>query len=173
MNPILLAVIIVTVIGVIGAVILVAASILMYVPVDERVEQITGVLAGANCGACGCAGCADYAKSIVEDGAPINKCTPGGAACAAAIAQIMGVEAKPNAADRRLVLKWQDTFQYDVGFIFTCAAWAAGKDKPMAYLDKILADYKDKGISTPESSTLNTAGTSYSTGETKALGSLM
>ena len=88
MNPILLAIIVVTVIGIIGAVILVAASILMYVPVDERVEQITGVLAGANCGACGCAGCADYAKSIVEDGAPVNKCTPGGAACAAAIAQI-------------------------------------------------------------------------------------
>ena len=42
MNPILLAVLIVTVIGLIGAVILVAASIFMYVPVDERVEQING-----------------------------------------------------------------------------------------------------------------------------------
>ena len=93
MNPIVLAIIIVTVIGLIGAVILVAASIFMYVPVDERVEKITGVLAGANCGACGCAGCADYAKTIVEDGNAINKCTPGGAACAAAIAEIMGVEA--------------------------------------------------------------------------------
>ena len=61
MNPILMALILVTVIGLIGAVILVAASIVMYVPVDERVEKITGVLAGANCGACGCAGCADYA----------------------------------------------------------------------------------------------------------------
>ena len=59
MSPIVLAIIIVTVIGLIGAIILVAASILMYVPVDERVEKITGVLAGANCGACGCAGCAD------------------------------------------------------------------------------------------------------------------
>ena len=45
MNPILLAIIVVTVIGLIGAVILVAASIFMYVPVDERVEQITAVLA--------------------------------------------------------------------------------------------------------------------------------
>ena len=53
MNPILMAIILVTVIGLIGAVILVAASIFMYVPVDERVEKITGVLAGANCGACG------------------------------------------------------------------------------------------------------------------------
>ena len=93
MNPILLAIIIVTVIGLIGAVILVAASIFMYVPVDERVEKITAVLAGANCGACGCAGCADYAKSIVEEGNAVNKCTPGGAKTAAAIAEIMGVEA--------------------------------------------------------------------------------
>ena len=92
-DMIVMAVILVTVIGIIGAVILVAASIFMYVPVDERVEQITGVLAGANCGACGCAGCADYAKSIVEDGNAINKCTPGGAKTAAAIAEIMGVEA--------------------------------------------------------------------------------
>lgn len=43
MNPILMAIILVTVIGLIGAVILVAASIFMYVPVDERVEKITGV----------------------------------------------------------------------------------------------------------------------------------
>ena len=93
MNMILMAILLVAGIGLIGAVILVAASIFMYVPVDERVEKITGVLAGANCGACGCAGCADYAKSIVEDGNAVNKSTPGGAACAAAIAEIMGVEA--------------------------------------------------------------------------------
>ena len=88
MNPILLAVLIVTVIGLIGAVILVAASIFMYVPVDERVEQITGCLPGANCGACGCAGCADYAKTIVEDGNAVNKCVPGGAKVAGEIAAI-------------------------------------------------------------------------------------
>ena len=86
MNPILLAVLIVTVIGLIGAVILVAASIFMYVPVDERVEQITGCLPGANCGACGCAGCADYAKTIVEDGNAVNKCVPGGAKVAGDLA---------------------------------------------------------------------------------------
>ena len=93
MSPIVLAIVLVTVIGLIGAVILVAASIFMYVPVDERVEKITAALPGANCGACGCAGCADYAKSIVEEGNAVNKCTPGGAKTAAAIAEIMGVEA--------------------------------------------------------------------------------
>lgn len=126
MDPILLAVIVVTVIGVVGAVILVAASILMHVPVDERVEQITQVLAGANCGACGCAGCADYAKSIVEQGADINKCTPGGAACANAIARIMGVEAGESVSMKAVVAcagtcdKTSKRYEY-VG-ISSCAA---------------------------------------------------
>lgn len=93
MSPIVLAIVLVTGIGLIGAVILVAASIFMYVPVDERVEKITVALPGANCGACGCAGCADYAKSVVEDGNAVNKCVPGGAKAAAAVAKIMGVEA--------------------------------------------------------------------------------
>ena len=103
MSPILMAIVLVTVIGLIGAIILVAASIFMYVPVDERVEKITAVLAGANCGACGCAGCADYAKSIVEDGNAINKCTPGGAASVAAIAEIMGVAAEATVPMKAVV----------------------------------------------------------------------
>lgn len=97
MNPILLAVISVTAIGLIGAIILVVSSIVMYVPVDERVEKITEALPGANCGACGCAGCADYAKTIVEADNAMNKCIPGGAACAEAIGEIMG--ASVQAAD--------------------------------------------------------------------------
>ena len=93
MNPILMAIILVTVIGLIGAVILVAASIFMYVPVDERVEKITGVLAGANCGGCGFPGCAGCAAAILAGTAPVNACAPAGAENAAAIAKIMGQEA--------------------------------------------------------------------------------
>jgi len=48
------------------------------VPVDSRVEEITGLLPGANCGGCGYAGCADFAKAIVENGADPSLC----AACA-------------------------------------------------------------------------------------------
>lgn len=93
MNPIIMAIIVVTVIGLVGAVILVAASIFMFVPVDERVEKITEALPGANCGACGCAGCADYAKTIVESGNAITRCIPGGANTAEAIGEIMGMKA--------------------------------------------------------------------------------
>ncbi len=103
MDPILFAILVVTVIGLIGAVILVAASIFMYVPVDERVEEIIAALPGANCGACGCAGCADYAKTIVMDGNAVNKCIPGGANVAAAVAQIMGVEAGSSASVKAVV----------------------------------------------------------------------
>ena len=55
------------------------ASKFMAVYEDPRIAQITECLAGANCGGCGYAGCADYAKAIVENGAPTNKCAPGGA----------------------------------------------------------------------------------------------
>ena len=75
------AVAVVTVIGLLGAAILVVAAHFMHVEEDPRVGEVLGVLPGANCGACGYAGCADYAKAIVE-GAPVNKCVPGGAKCA-------------------------------------------------------------------------------------------
>ena len=36
------------------------------VETDPRIEEITNLLPGANCGGCGYAGCADYARAIVE-----------------------------------------------------------------------------------------------------------
>ncbi|MFI3251207.1 MAG: RnfABCDGE type electron transport complex subunit B [Eubacteriales bacterium] len=93
MDPILLAILIVTTVGIIGAIVLVTASIVMYVPVDERIEKISEILPGANCGGCGCAGCADYAKTIVEDGNALTKCAPGGGDLVGKLAEIMGSEA--------------------------------------------------------------------------------
>lgn len=95
MNMIVMAIVLVTAIGLIGAVILVAASIFMYVPVDERVEKITEALPGANCGACGYAGCDDYAAAIAADPENVaaNLCIPGGATASGAIASILGVDA--------------------------------------------------------------------------------
>ena len=90
---IVIPVIIVGIIGFIAGLGLSLASKFMSVPTDEKQQKIRDALPGANCGACGCAGCADYAKSIVEEGNAINKCTPGGAKSVAAIAEIMGVEA--------------------------------------------------------------------------------
>ncbi len=126
MNPVLSAILVVAAIGVIGAVILVAASVMMHVPMDERVEQINAVLAGANCGACGYAGCADYARGIVEDGVPTDRCTPGGADCAAAVAAIMGVEAGQTRSMKAVVACSGDcehtSKRFDYRGLNSCAA---------------------------------------------------
>ena len=62
------AVVLCTLVGAVGAIILVAASKFMAVEEDPRIEEVAGCLAGANCGGCGYAGCADYAKAVVMDG---------------------------------------------------------------------------------------------------------
>ena len=100
MNPIVFAIVVVVVLGLAGGVILVLASKFMAVYEDPRIAQITECLAGANCGGCGYAGCADYAKAIVENGAPTFKCAPGGDKTADAINTIMG-----NATDDRPSLR--------------------------------------------------------------------
>jgi RnfABCDGE-type electron transport complex B subunit len=68
------------------------ANVAFHVEVDPRIEAINDVLPGANCGGCGYVGCGEYAEAIVNEDAPVDKCAPGGENCAAAIAQIMGVE---------------------------------------------------------------------------------
>lgn len=102
MNPIILAVIIVSVVGLVLGLILAIASIVMAVPVDEKAEAIQEVLAGANCGACGYSGCAGYAGALSKgDCTDCTLCAPGGPDCAAAVAEIMGLaagEMKPMAA---------------------------------------------------------------------------
>ncbi|MEG2435449.1 MAG: RnfABCDGE type electron transport complex subunit B, partial [Ruthenibacterium sp.] len=104
------AVVVVTVTGLLGAAILVVAAHFMQVSEDARIGEVQGVLPGANCGACGYAGCADYAKAIVE-GAPVNKCVPGGAATAAAAAAIMGVVAG-DVVKRKAIIACQGNYDH-------------------------------------------------------------
>ena len=94
MSPIITAILVVSVIGVICAVMLSVASKVMAVEVDERVPKVRECLPGANCGGCGYPGCDGYAAAIVEDeNTPINLCAPGGPAAAAAIGKVLGREA--------------------------------------------------------------------------------
>lgn len=102
MNPIVLAVIIVSVIGLVLGLVLAVASIVMAVPVDEKAEEIEGVLPGANCGACGFSGCAGYASALSKgETTDCARCAPGGAEVATQISEIMGLAVgslKPMAA---------------------------------------------------------------------------
>lgn len=56
--------------------------------------------------------------------------------------------AKPNAADRRIAAKWLDEWGFEMGFVSQCASWAAGKERPLGYLDRMLEIYHAKGITT-------------------------
>ena len=72
------------------------ASKKLAVEVDQRVIDIRENLPGANCGGCGFAGCDALADAIAAGQAPVNACPVGGAATAAEIAKIMGVEEAPQ-----------------------------------------------------------------------------
>ncbi len=75
-----------------GALLAVAAKI-FYVEEDPRIAEVRAALAGANCGACGYAGCDGYAAAVVNEGAPPNKCAPGGEKSSNAICSIMCLDA--------------------------------------------------------------------------------
>lgn len=87
------AVILCTIVGAVGAIILVAAAKFMAVEEDPRIEEVAACLAGANCGGCGYAGCSAAANAIIEGKASVSCCPVGGAEAAEQIAAIMGVEA--------------------------------------------------------------------------------
>lgn len=94
MHPILIAVLAVTAIGLLAAVMLVVAATLFGVKEDEKYIALRECLPGANCGACGYTGCDGYAKALASDPKILtNLCIPGGDSCAAEIAAILGVEA--------------------------------------------------------------------------------
>lgn len=92
-SQVLIPVIILGIMGLAFGIILAIAAKFFSVQTDPRVEEITAILPGANCGGCGKAGCSGYADAVVHDGAPVNLCAPGGAEVAAHIARIMGTEA--------------------------------------------------------------------------------
>ena len=94
MANVMTPVLIVAVIGLACAALLVVASKVFHVEVDERVTQVRECLAGANCGGCGFAGCDDYANALVADeSCPCNACAPAGAEAAQKIAEILGRDA--------------------------------------------------------------------------------
>ena len=120
------AIMIISGIGIIAAVILVLAAKFMHVEEDERIGKVVECLPGANCGACGYAGCADYAKAIVEADAELNLCIPGGADAAAGAAKVMGKTAGATAAFRAVVacqgFDCNTNKKYEYQGVTSCAA---------------------------------------------------
>ncbi len=90
MNNILIAVIIVSAIGLIAGLVLSIASVLMAVKTDEKVEKLRAELPGANCGACGYSGCDGYAEALAKGEAKPGACAPGGLEMNAKLGEILG-----------------------------------------------------------------------------------
>jgi len=108
-------------------IILAFASKFFYVKIDERIESITQLLPGANCGSCGFPGCAGYASAIVEQELDITLCSPGGKLTVQKIADILGKTA--NATARKVALihcnsggKNNTNFKYKYVGISNCKA---------------------------------------------------
>ena len=102
MSPIVYAVVLLRVIGLIAAIGLTVASKVFAVPVDEKAEAIRECLPGANCGACGYSGCDGYAAALSKgETTDTALCAPGGNDVSKAIAEAAGLaagEVKPMAA---------------------------------------------------------------------------
>lgn len=64
---------------------------------SNLVEQVDRLLPQTQCAQCGYPGCRPYAAAIVDDGAAINLCPPGGADTIRRLADLLGREALPLA----------------------------------------------------------------------------
>ncbi|MER2513836.1 MAG: electron transport complex subunit RsxB [Nitrosomonas ureae] len=59
------------------------------------IEKIDAILPQTQCKKCGFAGCRPYAEAIVEGGADVNQCPPGGQQGIQKIADLLGIPTKP------------------------------------------------------------------------------
>jgi electron transport complex protein RnfB len=75
------------------------AALYLKVPSDPLVEQIDALLPQTQCGQCNFPGCRPYAEAIASNVADINQCPPGGTDTVHALANLLGIEAKPLNAD--------------------------------------------------------------------------
>lgn len=75
------------------------SSIRFKVDADPIVDQIDALLPQTQCGQCTFPGCRPYAEAIAAGEADINQCPPGGEATIQALADLLGVDAKPLNAE--------------------------------------------------------------------------
>ena len=87
-------------VGLVFAVLIALAYRRLRVYEDPRIETVTGMLPGANCGACGLPGCRQFAEQAVVGKVQPAGCNVISSEGAAAIASYLGVDA--GAANRRV-----------------------------------------------------------------------
>lgn len=93
MSDLLLAGGIMAVFGSVLAAIIAVANKKLYVYEDPRIDEVEGMLPGANCGACGSAGCRAFAEKVVKGQSAPGKCTVSAPSNIVSIASFLGVNA--------------------------------------------------------------------------------
>jgi len=76
----------------VAAVILGIAAKVFYVEEDPRIEAVTDLLPGANCGGCGQAGCSSAAEAMVTGKIAVNSCVVGGTETAEDVGLYLGYD---------------------------------------------------------------------------------
>ncbi|MBN2852397.1 MAG: RnfABCDGE type electron transport complex subunit B [Clostridia bacterium] len=126
LQSILTAIAAIGIIGLLFGVALSIASKVFAVKTDPKIEEVRGVLPGANCGACGYAGCDQYAEAVAKGDALITLCTVGGQKVINDLSVVMCVEAEETTRQVARVL-CRGTFEktekeYAYTGIKTCTA---------------------------------------------------
>lgn len=129
LHPILLAIIFVSLVGILAGLGLAIASYFLAVQEDPKALELTEELPGANCGACGYSGCAAYAAALAAGSEKsFNLCAPGGSKVARKVASLMGgeaVDSQPECAQVLCQGNCEHLVQkFDYKGIKTCAAMA-------------------------------------------------
>lgn len=128
-----------SVMGLVFGAALAFASQKFAVEVDPKAVMIREALPGANCGGCGFAGCDQFAGAVASGIAPVNGCPVGGADCAAALAEIMGVNAGTDAKKVAHVIckggddKCRTNFKYEGIIDCRAAAMVSGGGKSCSF----------------------------------------
>ena len=95
----------------------------------------------------------------------------------ALIREIRGIwgidDRKIGKADRSLVSRWENELGFSREMLLAAASYAAEANQPMAYMDKILASYREKGITTPEAARLEHESGRNRAGATKKTGKIL
>ena len=93
MTLIITAVLFTAGLGALLALVIGATAKAFAVEADARVETVTEMLPGVNCGGCGFAGCADFAKAIVEGRTIPSQCPVSNPENIKRIAEYLGITA--------------------------------------------------------------------------------
>jgi RnfABCDGE-type electron transport complex B subunit len=99
-TTVIISVAILGTIGLVFGTMIALATKKLYVWEDPRIDEVTGMLPGNNCGACGQAGCRAFAENVIAGTVQPAQCTVMNADGVKAVAGYLGVDA--GTANRRV-----------------------------------------------------------------------